>query len=212
MSGRDGTDGAMSILYLEGLEPPHPADTAGLYKEWPNLPEMTQHGILNEDSDYRVHVGWWEGSVYTFRTTDGRNALLAGWYEPQFATQPQVEGPTAIGYRVPPKDIPGIVRLPIPPDIRAQLDCKREDSTSEKGRKSVQVVKALLHCGRLPVAPNCKEVEDKDIQVRGLDLIVTCDLKIQVKCDYPARCTPRGDGKPWGLYLQTHERNPRKLF
>jgi len=56
---------------------------------------------------------------------------------------------------------------------------------------------------------NAKESEQKDVQLRGTDILVACNKRIQVKCDYRSGKKPNGTGN---LFLQKSERNPFKRF
>lgn len=167
------------------------------------------YGILDEQSDIRAHVGVASRSLYVFRTAEARNFLRAAGsrYAVRPAYQPGVDGMTALGWKVPWKDIPGIRKIASPTaTIWGTFD--PSDTTTDKGRKAVAVVHAYLRNGRFPLWIYAEETTDTTMQVLGTDLIVYHTARIQVKCDWYA-----GEGGnlcTGNLYLQTAERNPLK--
>lgn len=162
---------------------------------------LVEHGIQTEESDYRLHISFAYAKAYFFPTEAGRNAVEAGLGKPFRASQPGVEIITGTGSRVMWTDITGCHEIDFPATWLKAVECKQKDTPSEKGRKAVLIARWLLRTGRVPLPPlTIREVEDKDIQIRGTDLIVALRVNIQVKCDYFA--------KRLGLALQTHECNP----
>jgi hypothetical protein len=86
--------------------------------------------------------------------------------------------------------------------------------TSDKGRKAVELVAAMIRNGLFPLPYAVGQLDSdpaKDMQINGDDIIVDLGanrVHIQVKCDF------RGGDKALGgtgnLYLQVAERNPLK--
>lgn len=170
---------------------------------------LVDYGIQNEASDLRAHVCVLARKVYVFRTSDALSVLdrgiQTGRYNRRFATQPGVNFATASGYAVPVGDL-RVIPVSAIRAIEAQGFSER-DSTSVKGQKAVNVVTQLLRAGWFPLlAVRPDEVSDYDLQVSGVDVLVSGRWHIQVKCDYKggegaAGCTGR-------LFLQTQECNP----
>lgn len=161
------------------------------------------YGILQEQSDIRAHVGVLSRCVYVFQTRLARELLSTNEYEQAPAKQPGVNGWTANGWKVPWKEIPDIRRLPF---ISYDWSVFREaDSTSDKGRKAVDVVIALMKKGRFPLWLDAEESDNVKIQLKGTDIVLFNRKRIQVKCDW--RCG-EGAGCTGNIYLQSAERNP----
>jgi hypothetical protein len=166
---------------------------------------MFNFGILQEESDYRVHICFVEGYAYLFKTSAGRDACNSGIFKMRQAFQPGVDGATANGYIVPPMKIEGCKRIQIPTNILQQVNCVEFDKTTAKGNKAVECVRQMFKLGLLPISIETKFIEDKDIQIKGIDIIVIAHTKIEVKCDYKGGVQGTGN-----LYLQIAERNPLK--
>ena len=90
----------------------------------------------------------------------------------------------------------------IPPDVLDAVQFRRDDTTTVRGEKAMTVAMELLKRGLVSLPMLSKTVEDRDMQIRGNDLLVTPQYSIQVKCDY--WCAE------YGLSIQTHEINPLK--
>lgn len=174
----------------------------------PGATNLVDYGIQTEQSDLRAHVCVAVGLVYVFRTADALRVMQAGiakgLYKPRQATQPGASGATAQGYAVPVADLSTV-------PIRAQhlIEAQAfnpQDSTTDKGRKAVAVVVELLGRGWFPLLSiRAQESADARIQVSGVDLLVSGQWRIQVKCDFYGGSRPQGTGN---LFLQTAERNP----
>lgn len=168
-------------------------------------PDLFDYGIMTEASDIRAHVGVLARTIYVFQTEKARKLIEADpqKYEIRSAGQPGVKGTTAMGWLVPATDIPGIRGLRY--DSYAWGGFSERDSTSEKGRKAVEVVTALLRIGRFPLWMDAAESKDTTLQITGTDIIIFHKARIQVKCDW--RCGG-GEGCTGNLFLQKSERNP----
>lgn len=168
----------------------------------PGNTNLVRHGIAEDESDYRLHVGIASGKVYIFPTEAGVAVLDNGKQYHQFSvSQPDVKVVTGKGYKVPWQDIDGCQELDIPADLMEILrKINKTTSPSKKGRAAVWTAKEMLKRGLVPVALSTREITEHDMQVRGKDLIITSRLSIQVKCDWWAT--------RYGLALQTHECNP----
>ena len=181
---------------------------SGIAKESANL-GLFEHGIFSENSHIRAHVAPVTRSVYVFRTQAALDILKDKGHQYEMATAGQsgVDGPTALGYKIPWQEIPDIRRV----QWKSNPWWERfsvSDSTSEKGRKAVEVVAELLKIGRFPLwcAGPAKDSEDIKLQRKGTDIMLWGQWRIQVKCDYSAG--PKADGGSGNLYLQVAERNP----
>ena len=80
-------------------------------------------------------------------------------------------------------------------------------TTSAKGTLAVQCVIQVMKLGRFPFWIDAIEDDRKYMQVAGTDLLVFCQKRVQVKCDYRSGDLPLGTGH---LFLQKAERNPLK--
>ena len=129
----------------------------------------------------------------------------------RMAFQPGFQHPTAVGSIVKPESIDNLKSIPIA-DWR--FDGFTEDlSTSEKGNRAVLIVQDLLKAGAFPLWVEGEFIKDTQIQIKGTDVIVKGQWKIEVKCDFRASekrrlPDPRCTGN---LFLQTAECNPLNM-
>lgn len=177
-------------------------------------PELHDYGIQNEQSDIRTHVCPVARRVYVFPTAEGRRAAESGNWPARWGYQMDVDGPTAMGYCVPPLAIRRCVALEVRAEAWEKAAFRRTDDTSEKGKKAVRFVRDMIRSGVFPLPyaiGDCDTDLDKTMQIDGDDIVVSVGanrVHIQVKCDYPG-----GDaalGGTGNLYLQVAERNPLK--
>lgn len=154
----------------------------------------------------RVHVCPYVQRVYIFPTSKAIDALDSGNYNPLNGHQDGVEGRTSVGYNVPPKDIEECIALTLRNRTWEYLCFKRSESTNIKGRKAIKLVTKMIHRGMLPLPADTERNPTLDVQ--GTDIFArfpeAC-LRIQVKCDFKGGAEDLGG---YGLFLQTHERNP----
>ena len=175
------------------------------------IKQMFEYGIQTEKSTQRAHVCVYAGLLYTYKTEYGVAAINTGRYKLKAAKQPGYDGITAKGFAVPVWDILGLKTRRIPKKL-LQLFCITDnDSTSEKGRKSVAIVSKMMLNGLFPFFVSPIEVTGHSLQISGTDIFVRGDHHVQVKCDLrggegaDSRCTGN-------LFLQTHEINPLKMY
>ncbi len=163
---------------------------------------LVQHGIAEDESDFRLHIGFGDGKAYLFPTTAGAEALQGdvSRHKPFHAMQPGVTMITGQGYKVPQSKIAGCQEVIIPPDLLARIACSCEDDPAVKGKKAVSLAVELLERGLIPLPLMASEIKQRDMQIRGRDLVITFRVSIQVKCDF--WCARNG------IALQTHECNP----
>lgn len=160
---------------------------------------LVNYGIQNEESDLRAHVSVSNAAIYVFPTHCGVEAIQ---HRPQSTMRPAYTGQTvtAMGYVIPIKEIPQVKQIQIPHDLFERAKFSEYDDTSAKGNKAVFVVKEMIKRGLIPVSLKPEEITDKDLQIKGTDIIITATCKLQVKCDWKA-------GRTGNLYLQISERN-----
>ncbi|MFA7463227.1 MAG: hypothetical protein WCY59_08810 [Anaerovoracaceae bacterium] len=177
---------------------------------------LFDYGIQTEKSDIRTHVCPTVRRVYVYPTESGLIIIEKGNYPLVPGFQPGYAGPTSEGYLVPPDDIPYCVELKFRDGAWDHLKFRKEESTSEKGRKAVLLVKMMLKRGLLPIPTESEIVEERDIQISGTDIFVRAnslkerDVHIQVKCDFDGgRKELGGTGN---LFLQVKEINPFGLY
>lgn len=167
---------------------------------------LVEYGILNDESDFRAHVGMKVRHVFWYKTDNGKDCVRSGKYEDAKARQGEHEFVTAVGKKVPPQDIAGCHAYGIPDDLFSEIDPNCMDTTTEKGRKAVLIVTEMIKRGIIPLQMDVIEITDRDLQIKGMDIFITVSMHVQVKCDW--NCGPKEWGGTGNLYLQTHECNP----
>lgn len=174
--------------------------------------QMPEYGIQNERSHTRAHVCPRVQRVYIYPTENARKLIEGGNLTRKSATQPGVNGKTTgRGYVVKPDQISGCVCIQLPSRTWQHVDIRREQSTSEKGRRAVRLVMGMVKHRMIPMPASADEIQDYDLQVSGADVIVDHPAGryvVQVKCDYNGG--PREYGGTGNLFLQTWEINPLK--
>jgi hypothetical protein len=185
--------------------------TAALQRPTGNT-QLLDYGIQTEGSDLRAHVCVNAQTVYVYPTTKGLDAIGSGKFRRTSASQPGAAFYTAEGYLVPPSRIWGCYPINAKWAMSQAGPVSFGMSTSLKGEWAVRVVRALLSIGHFPLWGNAEVVSDLDIQIKGVDLIVTTKARIQVKCDYeggePVRDGAKGERVTGNLFLQVAECNP----
>jgi len=165
---------------------------------------LFDYGIQTERSNLRAHVCVIAKRIYVYPTTCGMQVIESGKYTARPVYTGAIQ--TATGYAVPWKDIPHCVAQRIPDWLMDRAAFREEDSTEQKGKKAAWITQRLLELGGFPLLTNPEAVKDTRMQIDGLDITVTINAHIQVKCDY------RGGAKEHGgtgnLFLQTAECNP----
>jgi hypothetical protein len=179
------------------------------------ISELTlfNYGIQSEESHLRAHVCPKVKRIYVYPTSCGIAALQNGIET--LGYQPGAIGPTANGRRVKPFDIEKCVALQINDKVWKLFKFKKDESTTVKGEKAANLVKAMITAGIFPLPISCLVDTDmsKRIQIQGADVFVWTlkgRIHIQVKCDFIGG--ERYLGGSGYLYLQTAERNPLKKF
>jgi len=167
--------------------------------------ELVNYGIHTDESDYHIHVAFQGQRLYVFPTKAGRKALTRPHNYYKFeVSQPGAAFITGVGYKVPWRDIDGCIEICIPQDILDAVDFDKNDSTTEKGRKAVQVTKEMFRRGLIVLPALISEIDDKGLQMKGHDIIIVSNVSYQIKCDYWAA--------RYGIALQTAECNPFNRF
>lgn len=165
--------------------------------------DLIEYGILQEFSDIRVHVSVSNKSVYVFQTLRAIDAIARTNPPIVTAKQKNTDNVTAAGWLVKIKDIYGCKQVFYHgfkwENFRPSM------STSEKGKLSAKCVLGLLELGKIPIHIIAKECDDTKLQLKGVDILLDIQKRIQVKCDWDA-------GKTGNLFLQKAECNPFKLI
>ena len=165
---------------------------------------LVPHGILTENSHLRVHVCPKERRIYIFPTESGIKAIESNRYVVENAHQPGTDVVTARGCWVPADDIQCCICISPRGAAWEAMRFSDADSLSEKGRKALRFVKAIIKSGLFPGSLGGIEITDRDLQIEGMDIIISKltlpERRLQVKCDYA--------GGYHGLYLQIAECNP----
>ena len=166
---------------------------------------LIEHGIMQEESDYRVHVGFKVGAVYVFPTESGKEAVRSGKYPTTSAGQPGVYFTTSEGEKATWHEIRGCTEIKIPEFLLQAAKCEKSENPSIKGRKALCIVQMMQQVGLIPIPLAVTEVRNETMQIAGVDLM-TRPVTIQVKCDF--KCGAKERGGTGNLYLETHECNP----
>jgi len=174
--------------------------------------KLVEYGIQTEQSDLRAHVCVNARQVYVYPTKKGIEAINTGNFRKMPASQPGAAFPTAEGFLVPPNLIWGCIPINAAWAMERVGIIDYSASTSLKGDWAVMVVRHLLSKGWFPMWGTSEVISELDIQIKGIDLIVTSKARIQVKCDYeggtPKRVGRLGERVTGNLFLQTAECNP----
>ena len=170
---------------------------------------LVDYGIQTEESDIRAHVAVYAHKVYVYRTEQGR-AVLEGHLIYRLVPVYTGRVKTAEGYLVPPSDIDGCRGYTIPDDVFSMSgigQLPERGHQGEKGRAAVYIVNQMLQGGLIPVPMTVTEIDDKAMQIQGVDVYTQANVNIQIKCDYRAGkgAHPRCTGN---LFLQVRECNP----
>jgi len=169
--------------------------------------KLIESGIRTERSHIRAHVCPRIRRVYVFKTSLGIQAIDSGSYPLKAVRTGEIV--TAMGYLVPPHVL-GCSVIDIPEDVFYEADFDWKDNTSEKGRKATFVIKRLIEQGLFPMRFTVQEINERMMQISGIDVTMQDNMKIQVKMDYNG-----GDKRLGGtgnLYLQTAECNPYRRY
>lgn len=167
------------------------------------------YGIQTEQSDIRAHVAVLAKRILVFKTADVNELIKRKYYRTALAFQDGISQPTAQGCLVSIGDIPDI-RILYFRSYNWDTFPLRTANTSARGKAAVEVVCELLRRGRFPLWLEAEEEADTDIQIKGTDIIVTAQKRIQVKCDYCAGKKSWAVGCTGNLFIQTAEINPLK--
>lgn len=174
--------------------------------------KLVEHGIQTEQSDLRAHVCPVACKVYVYPTKRGLEAIESERFPSVSGFQEGIKTATAKGYLVPPFEIKECIAIALRDEVWDYLRFSEQDTLPQKGKKAERLVIQMLKRGLFPIPALPASVTDKDIQIRGADIIIKAgkltkdDIVIQVKCDYKGGA--KSDGGTGNLYLQTKECNP----
>lgn len=173
--------------------------------------KLVEYGIQNDASDFRVHVGYKAQHIYVFPTQAGREAIERekNRLELKQGGQQGVNGKTFAGYAVPISSIDDLQSILVPIDLYQKYPIYQEMTTSLKGASAVSIVAEMLKRQLIKLPVNVSLIDDKDMQIRGTDILIQSKLCLQVKCDFLAG--ERQFGGTGNLFLQTAECNPRRM-
>jgi hypothetical protein len=167
--------------------------------------ELFEYGIQTENSDVRAHVSASSQTVYVFRTVEGLRAIEKNLPPLVPAFQNGVVGRTAEGWKVKFEWITDLRRLRFYSWTHWAAFDNLNLTTTEKGKLAVACVIQMMEIGRFPLWIKASESEGPQIQIKGTDIVLFANVKVQVKCDLPA-------GRTGNLFLQKAERNPLRRF
>jgi len=169
-----------------------------------NNTKLVNYGIQNEVADLRFHVGVITRMVFIFEPKYVLKLIASCKYSSASAYTGNIK--TANGYLIPPGDIPNLRETRIPWDIFTDGQFNEKDNTTQKGIKALNVVRKMIRCGIISTILTTVEVNDKDLQIEGTDIMPILAESYQVKCDWKAG--PKSLGGSGNLYIQTAECNP----
>jgi hypothetical protein len=170
--------------------------------------QLVRHGIQTELADLRFHVSVVTKSVYVFEPRNAIEAYQTGNYREAGAFTGAIQ--TAKGYLIPPGDIKGCRRVPIPETLFISTLFSINDSPSIKGKKAERVVNEMIRTGLISLVTDTVSIPDKEMQIGGSDILAVMAKEVQVKCDW--RAGEREFGGSGNLYIQTEECNPLHQF
>lgn len=161
---------------------------------------LVDYGIETEQSDFRVHCCVKAKEAWFFPIHSGVLAMYGCEY---------VSAKTFEGYKVPLQRIAG-AKLLKTEGVWWDVFGKDQyfEETSSKGSKAVELVKNILYHRSFPFYPDGWLEANEIDQIKGADLIIFGDRKIQVKCDWLGGS--RMGGGSGNLFLQTKECNTHK--
>jgi hypothetical protein len=171
--------------------------------------KLVDYGIMQENSDYRVHVGYKSQHIYIFPTKSAV-CLLSNNHNLKLRTVTTGEIVTAKGYAVPISLIDGINDILIPHNIYTNYPIAVGSTTSYMGTQATAITVEMLKCGLIPLPLETQIINEKSLQISGTDIIVHSTIKLQVKCDY--RAGHKKHGGTGNVFIQVQEANPYKLY
>lgn len=172
--------------------------------------QLVEYGILQEASDFRIHVAYKIQHIYVFPTKDAVKAIFLNDFKKVPAS---VDGDiiTAKGFLAPPDMIQNMQKILIPLDLYKSYPIQQYgQTTTTKGLLAINIVVGMLKKSLINLPVKIDITDDLSIQIKGADIIVSSSLRLQVKCDYKAGDQLRGG--TGNLFLQTEECNPYKLI
>lgn len=171
---------------------------------------LYKYGIEEEKSDIRAHVCLPGRCVTVYRTADMVSLLARKAYPTAFAKQPGVDFATGFGWKVPIADIEPKYILTSPIYRWDQWDHDAM-GPGAKGDMAVACVRDFIVSNKFPLWVCGVVNSDKELDIKGTDIVVSANRRIQVKYDWRA-CSkashPMGTGN---LFIQSHECNPLKI-
>ena len=172
--------------------------------------QLNFYGIFQENSYIRAHVGPVAKKVYAYKTSDMIDMILSREFKRKDAGQEGVVGVTGYGPIVPIEECT-FVRPISWTSTKWWEWFSIADDLAKRGKTAVKVISELLRQGRFPLFVIPQEVTDIKMDIDGTDIIISGKWHVQVKCDWKAG--PKNiTGCTGNLFIQTHERNPKKIY
>lgn len=178
--------------------------------------QLVEYGILQEQSDYRVHVGYLAQRIFLFPTREVQQLIYQIRKNKELREIPithpvRREIVTAVGFAVPIGRIPGMQQIIIPYDIHQRFPIQRYESTSLSGQKAVKIVIEMIRRNLIALPIKVTDVKDVNMQIFGsADIILYMNYKLQVKSDWMAGDRTMHQDCRGNLFLQIAECNPDK--
>lgn len=165
--------------------------------------QLVEYGFYQERVDLRAHVGVTAWRVYVYAWHSLLTTLDRGAFK-------EVSGKsfgqiTARGFLVPPRDIEGCRVCDIPESYRGLFPFAPTMTHKKKGELAAVLVDTLINDGHLLLPMTSEQIEDRRLQLEGVDIIARANVRVQVKCDWD--CGPKAHGGTGNLFIQTAEIN-----
>ncbi len=173
------------------------------------LYDLYGQGLCKDESNFRIHVCFFEGYVYTFPTQELKKILCAArvdeiTWPAYFIYLRGIRYPCALGVTVPIMEIPSFDCIEIPGEVAElfSLDPNERDE-GVKGDLAEAVAGIMLQRRDIQIPISVEPIKDKAQQLRGRDFVVRAkDTFYEVKCDAPGGI----HGGTKNLFIQIMER------
>lgn len=161
--------------------------------------DLVPHGIRDERSNIRIHVGYANRKVYIFPTKEACQAVENKIGKVVRARQPGYEKETSVGRAVPMSAFHSLREYDIPDELVAKYG-EKPSGLDERGRIAQETVAIMF--------PNMRRAGREEDLV-GIDFVTPMGNLVQVKYDWACGPKPNGTGN---FYIEEEEHNPHHLL
>jgi hypothetical protein len=174
---------------------------------------LVEHGIMNENSDYRVHIGVVAETAFVLETATVQRVIRENRYQIVQAMQDGVDGITSEGWLVPLCAFWPINEIDVS-DLSEMSVFSKPIPLDERGAAAEDVFRKL--CEKR--GKSAQRVTNLATQISGGDFIVAGKI-VQVKCDWAAGewnvgrvLHGRFQSCTGNFYFEKAERNPLRRY